>query len=227
MIVVLLLLIILVAAGLYSIGSKEIQYSEALDLTGIDAKVTADKYEKIEMGMSQEDVESIIGGKGKLMYEDEYRVEYSWPGEYYSEGSEHFRLDTAFSKKDNTLIMIDADNIVFGEKAKEYEDMQKSEDFSGLNTVVIKKQQLKRLEENMSYIEVSSVMGGEGIKAAERTIIQTRGSDQFRNYEKRTFITYAWKSISKEDQKPYGIDLTFEDDKLMWLPIWALSPDID
>ena len=79
----------------------------------------------------------------------------------------------------------------------------------------------------MSYIEVSSVMGGEGIKVAERTIIQTRGSDQFRNYETRTFITYAWKSISKEDQKPYGIDLTFEDDKLMWLPIWALSPDIE
>lgn len=226
MILVAVLIPIGILAALYRIGTEDMEYHEALDLTDIDSNITADEFARIEMGMSLEEVESIIGGKGKIMYEDSNRIECSWPGEYYVADSEHFRFDTVFSKSDNALYTFEEDDIVFGETARKYEDMHRADDFSEIATV-IKKRQLKRLDEDMSYNEVASALGGTGTKISEKTTVETKGGSQFRNYETRKYVTYAWKGINKNDGKEQRIDLTFADDKLMWSPMWLFSPKIE
>jgi len=180
----------------------------------VEARVSPEEFEKIELGMTLDEVEEIIGGKGRKMYESDYSIEYGWPGEYYVDEPFDYRLDATFRKEDKTLFSIEEDDIVFGEKAREFDDIQKDQDYSKLDVPVVRKKQLKRLEEGMSYSEVASILGGDGVQISERRDINSRGSEPNRETEVSIHASYVWKCIRKKDGGEWIVVLGFRDGEL-------------
>lgn len=190
------------------------KYSEKNNLAEVEATVTPEEFEKIQMGMTREEVEEIIGGKGKVMYESEFTIEYAWPGEYYIDEEYDLRLTASFDRKQNALDELDEDNIIFGKERRAFKDMQNSHDYSNLKTPIVKRKQLERLEEGMSYSEVTSILGGDGMKCSERRNIRDIGRPEYPEIEKETDIEYAWKCIEKKTKKEWYVSLDFKDGEL-------------
>ena len=187
---------------------------EEYSLVDVEARISPEEFEKIELGMTLDEVEEIIGGKGRKMYESDYSIEYGWPGEYYVDEPFDYRLDATFRKEDKTLFSIEEDDIVFGEKAREFDDIQKDQDYSKLDVPVVRKKQLKRLEEGMSYSEVASILGGNGVQISERRDINSRGSEPNRETEVSIHASYVWKCIRKKDGGEWIVVLGFRDGEL-------------
>lgn len=195
------------------------QIEEEYSLKEVKEVVTAEECEKIEMGMSLEEVEEIIGGKGKMSYESEYSIEYTWPGEYYDEEDLFdYILRVTFDKNENRLHVMDEKNIIFGKEAREYDDMHKNQDFSGLDAPTVTSRQLSRLEEGMSYSEVASILGGDGMKVSEGKYIRSTGSLEYPVYETSVSTDYAWGCVRKKEDKLWAITLGFDDNELSYIP---------
>ena len=193
------------------------QIREEYSLKDVKAVVTAEECEKIKMGMSIEEVEEIIGGKGKMSYESEYSIEYTWPGEYYDdEDIFSYTLRATFDRKENRMDVMDEDNILLGKEAREYDDMHKNQDFSELDVPTVTSRQLSRLEEGMSYSEVASILGGDGKKVSEEKTIRSMGSPEYPDYETSVSTEYAWKCVRKEGDKEWSMGLHFNDDELSY-----------
>lgn len=188
--------------------------TEENSLADVEARVTPEEFEKIQMDMTLEEVENIIGGKGKVMYESEYSIEYGWPGEYYIDEPFDYRIDATFRKEDNTLSSLDENNVVFGKQAREYDEIMKKRDYSALDVPIVKKNQLNRLEEGMSYSEVASILGGDGSKISERRYINSRGSADYREIEESVHSSYVWKCIRRRNGEEWIVILGFDDGEL-------------
>lgn len=188
--------------------------TEENSLADVEATITPEEFEKIKIDMTLEEVEKIIGGKGKVMYESEYSIEYGWPGEYYEGDPFDYRMDATFRKEDKTLSSIDENNVVFGEQARKCDEILDKRDYAALNAPVVKKKQLKRLEEGMSYSEVASILGGDGVQTSESRYIHSKGSKGYREADESVHSSYVWKCIRKKDGEEWIVPLSFNDGEL-------------
>ena len=188
--------------------------TEENSLADVEATITPEEFEKIKIDMTLDQVEKIIGGKGKVMYESENLIEYGWPGEYYENEPFDFRLDATFRKEDKTLSSIDESNVVFGKQARKYGNILKKQDYAALDAPIVKKNQTNRLEKGMSYSEVASILGGDGVQTSESRYIHSKGSKGYREVDESVHEMYVWKCIRKKDGEEWIVPLSFENGEL-------------
>lgn len=134
-------------------GTKAV---EDTSLTEVEDTITPDEYNSIELGMNLEQVEDIIGCKGKEIYDSSY----NWPGEYYDpEDPWDFYAQMRFNE--GKLTEKKEYDILDGEEISKVREIAEK-DPGKLDAPFVTARQLKQLEEGMPYEEVISILGGEG-----------------------------------------------------------------
>ncbi|AXI29486.1 hypothetical protein CIB87_10865 [Priestia megaterium] len=149
-----------------------------------DGVLTKEKFEQIKDGMTYEEVVKIIGSEGELLSESGekgtslYTVMYS------------FEADGSFGA--NSSMMFQGNKL-----------MNKSQFGLGSNSdVTITKSEFDKIQNNMSYEEVSKIVGGEGEVASE-------------SGEKGTSLHTIMISYTGEGDLGANASLMFQGDKLM------------
>ncbi|MEK4718164.1 DUF3862 domain-containing protein [Priestia sp. FSL W8-0524] len=149
-----------------------------------DGVLTKEKFEQIKDGMTYEEVVKIIGSKGELLSESGekgtslYTVMYS------------FKADGSFGA--NSSMMFQGNKL-----------MNKSQfGLGGNSDVTITKSEFDKIQNNMSYEEVSKIVGGEGEVASE-------------SGEKGTSLHTVMISYTGEGDLGANASLMFQGDKLM------------
>ena len=204
----------------YKLDEKNHFYDR--DLTGWKTVASPEVLEKIDIGMTYEEVRDIVGGEGKLteedLYPNSYYCTYSWPGEYYA-GDYHGRLDVRFSSYSHdgdpkaitpTANHILEDGIVDGEEIHGTQEIHEAYDWEKLDTVLVKKKQFKKISEGMNYEQVCEIFGGPGKLARSSLSI----------FENETYTSkeYYWKAKCG-DMYTY-VYLDFDDGIIKYLSEW-------
>lgn len=222
-IIIAVCIVLLLIGGVFGANIFFKSYTNRLisegSLSDVKATVSVEEYEKIKLRMTQDEVEKIIGGKGKVTRENDFKIEYSWPGEYYVDGMySGFCLSAEFDKETGLLDEIEEDNIVLGESSRKYYDLIINGEASKLDAPTVTKKQLKRLEKGMSPAKVASILGGEGVKTSQTTTTRTYLGDDPSEVTTTVITNYTWKCILTKDDSVMTADLTFFDDELEFLP---------
>ena len=171
---------------------SEVRYEKRMqrhDLTGWETVITPEAYGQLDIGMTYEEVRDIVGGDGKVTDEDDYSIIYAWPGEYYSE--QHKCLVSVEFEKDRyaddgisppVVDAIDEESVVNGKEI--YETDRKIEDsrYSDIDTPVVTKEQVLKLNEGMSYEQVCGIFGGEGELCRSTTWKYATRVTEYREY---------------------------------------------
>lgn len=149
-----------------------------------DGVLTKEKFEQIKDGMTYEEVVKIIGSEGELLSESGekgtslYTVMYS------------FEADGSFGA--NSSMMFQGNKL-----------MNKSQfGLGGNSDVTITKSEFDKIQNNMSYEEVSKIVGGEGEVSSE-------------SGEKGTSLHTIMISYTGEGDLGANASLMFQGDKLM------------
>ncbi|MDP1383004.1 DUF3862 domain-containing protein [Priestia megaterium] len=160
--------------------NSDTKTTEATD----DGVLTKEKFEQIKDGMTYEEVVKIIGSEGELLSESGekgtslYTVMYS------------FKADGSFGA--NSSMMFQGGKL-----------MNKSQfGLGGNSDVTITKSEFDKIQNNMSYEEVSKIVGGEGEVASE-------------SGEKGTSLHTIMISYTGEGDLGANASLMFQGDKLM------------
>jgi len=160
--------------------NSDTKTTEATD----DGVLTKEKFEQIKDGMTYEEVVKIIGSEGELLSESGekgtslYTVIYS------------FKADGSFGA--NSSMMFQGGKL-----------MNKSQfGLGGNSDVTITKSEFDKIQNNMSYEEVSKIVGGEGEVASE-------------SGEKGTSLHTIMISYTGEGDLGANASLMFQGDKLM------------
>ena len=155
-------IVIAVTANFISMKKYEMR-EKARDLTGWETVVSPEAYEKLDIGMSYEEIAGIIGGEGKKVEDSKYVTRYMWPGEYYANRefgylSVDFYRDGNAGTEELKADYIEEKDILDG--AETYETYMKIYDFdyAGIDAPVVTKKQVSQISEGMSYEKAGVIM---------------------------------------------------------------------
>ena len=189
------------------------------DLSGWEVTVTPEEFEKVDIGMTYEEVRDIIGGDGKKIEDDKYRVTYSWPGEYYI-NRYHGLLEISFNKHHYdsdtnvpTVDIINEDEIVDGREAYETFKIMEEFRFEELDTPIVTQEQVSKITEGMSYEKVCEILQSEGRIYESSTWMTSSNMDKI--------TTYVWRC--KHDGRDYYFELDFYDGIIKYLYEWRIE----
>lgn len=219
--VLLLAAVVIIAIVSGYIERKQYEIIESRrDLSDWDETVTAEEFEKLDIGMTYEEVKDIIGGDGKLIEDREYGTEYAWPGEYYQD-KYHGVLSLYFSKnrygddKDEPpkVETISESEIVDGKETSETYKLINEYKASEIDTPVVTKEQAEKIEERMTYEEVCEILGSPGKMYRSSTNIYS--TSKYKN------TSYVWKT--KNNGQDDYMDLSFDNDILAYYSDWKVK----
>lgn len=166
------------------VTNSETETSEETTKSADDGVLTKEKFEQIKDGMTYEEVVKIIGSEGEILSESGekgtslYTVMYS------------FEADGSFGA--NSSMMFQGGKL-----------MNKSQfGLGGNSDVTITKSEFDKIQNNMSYEEVSKIVGGEGEVASE-------------SGEKGTSLHTIMISYTGEGDLGANASFMFQGDKLM------------
>lgn len=218
-----MMIAILIVIGIISGAVDEAKYRDyekKRDLSDWEETVTPEEFEKLEMGMTYEEVKEIIGGEGKMIEKEKYWHTYRWPGEYYVDmyfGYVELRFDTntygVNKGKPPMLEEIDEREIVHGAECHDtYIKMQDGK-YSELGTEYVTRAQLEKIEAGMSYEQVCEAIGAEGKHYRSSTWVRENRTDRRDEY--------VWKT--KRGDWDNDFSQSFEDGVVKELPSWELD----
>lgn len=214
------LMIVIAFIGVRIEDHKYREYERKRDLSGWEVTVTPEIYEKIDLGMTYEEVKEIIGGDGKMIEDDKYGTDYYWPGEYYVPRF-HGYLNLYFSKNNYgeykgaapTLSTIRESEIIDGAETIDTYNAIDNFDYSKIDTPIITKEQVMKLTEGMTYDKACEVLGGEG-----KMYLSTSWKHaSYENVEK----SYVWRC--KHNERDYYFELQFDDGIIKYLWDWRVD----
>lgn len=218
-----MMIAILIVIGVISGAVDEARYREyerRRDLSDWEETVTPDEFEKLEMGMTYEEVKEVIGGEGKLIEEEKYWITYRWPGEYYVDrnfGYLELRFDTnrygINEGKPPMLEDIDEREVVHGAETQETYKKIQTGHYSSIGTEYVTRAQLEKIEAGMNYEQVCEAIGTEGKHYRSSTWIRPNRTD--------VRDEYVWKC--KEGDWDDYYSQSFEDGVVKELSTWKLE----
>ena len=209
-------IVIAVTANFISMKKYEMR-EKARDLTGWETVVSPEAYEKLDIGMSYEEIAGIIGGEGKKVEDSKYVTRYMWPGEYYANRefgylSVDFYRDGNAGTEELKADYIEEKDILDG--AETYETYMKIYDFdyADIDAPLVTKKQVSQISEGMSYEKVCAVLG-EGKLCRSSTITDAYASNRYE--------TYVWRCRYSGDDSEY--ELRFENGILKYYSDWMID----
>ena len=215
-----IILIVIGAIGGYISDKKYERYEKLRDLTGWEETVTPEELDKIELGMTYEEVKEVIGGEGKLIEKEHYWITYRWPGEYYIDryfGYLELRFDTNTygenEGKPPMLEEIDEREIRNGEEAYNTYKVMESGKYENLGTEIVTRSQLEKIDLGMTYEEVCEAIGAEGKHYRSTSWIRENRADKKDEY--------VWKC--KDGDWYHYFSQSFEDGVVKEKPTWQLD----
>ena len=214
-----ILFVIGIIAGVVD-EAKYKEYERKRDLSDWEETITPEEFEKLEMGMTYDEVKEVIGGEGKMIEKEKYWHTYRWPGEYYVDrysGYVELRFDTntygTNKGKPPMLEEIDEREVVHGEETHDtYKKIEEGK-YSAIDTEYVTRAQLEKIEQGMNYEQVCEAIGTEGRHYRSSTWIRTNRTD------KRD--EYVWKC--KEGDWDNYYSQSFEDGIVKELSSWKLE----
>lgn len=212
-----ILVVIALIAGY--ISDTQFERREKLrDLSGWETVVTKENFEKLEVGMSYDEIVEIVGGPGKKIEEDKYKIRYAWPGEYYVD-QRHGLFTVDFYKynynEDKDFIpadSIDEDSILDGAEVYETYKLYSEGRYTEIDTPIVKKEQVEKITEGMTYEMVTEILGEGKLYESE----SWRGY-----YGTTTYKNYIWRC--KYRDRDFYFDLRFEDGVLRYYSDWRVE----
>ena len=196
------------------------QYQKRIDLSDWEETVTPEEFEKIQIGMTYEEVKEAVGGDGKLIEDEKYWIEYRWPGEYYVdkyEGYVEVQFDThTYGDLEGTPPTVESiveNEVVHGKETFETRNLINERNYSALETEYVTRTQLSKIEAGMTYEEVCEVLESEGKCYRSRCYKRESRTD--------TTEEYVWKC--KNSGYDDYFSQTFEDGVVKELPTWKLD----
>ncbi len=218
-----MMIAILIVIGIISGAADEARYREyerKRDLSGWEETVTPEEFEKIEIGMTYEEVKEVIGGDGKMIEKEKYWHTYRWPGDYYVDknfGYLELRFDTntygVNEGKPPMLEEIDEREIVHGADCHDTYIKLQDGKYSELDTEYVTRAQLEKIEAGMSYEQVCEAIGAEGKHYRSSTWIRENRTDRRDEY--------VWKT--KRGDWDNDFSQSFEDGVVKEIPSWELD----
>ena len=164
---------------------------EAEKFQKMSSRVTVTVFDKIEKGMTYNDVVKIIGEDGIKSYHGTGFTEYSWPGEYYGKiDSLDPKLILAFDDDTDTVENIEEINIVDGKEIYENEKSHREAKTS------LSEEEIQNIPEAASYETVCEIMGCEGVLV---TSMQSYGS---------VHKSYCWRYLDDNQYKEAYLSFT-------------------
>lgn len=138
-------------------------FRERNSLADVKDTITPEEYQSIALGTPMREAIEIIGGSlGKHTYGN--FASWKWPGEYYSDET-HFDsyAQLGFGGEESKLMEKEEHNIIDQEQVQLFRNL--GEEYEKIESPTVKLRQILRVEEGMSYNEVTGMMGGEGMLA--------------------------------------------------------------
>ena len=183
-------------------------------LADVKDQITIEEYNSIELGMSKEEVVSIIGCEGKEVYDRNYR----WPGIYYDDERRHQSYAEMDFNEEGELTKKEEQDIL------EAEEIQKTralipDNAAKIESPLVTARQLERLEDGMEYNEVVSILGGEGM------LISSSSLDWVHNGYEKGPSDYVYKCKSKG--KDYYVSIVIKNNRLYFKPDRVIIDSID
>ena len=209
-------IIIAVSANYISMKKYEMR-EKARDLTGWETTISPEAFEKLDVGMTYEEIVGIVGGEGKRVENSKYVTSYMWPGEYYANREFCYVTVDFYNDGDAGSGPLRADYIEekdLLDGAETYDTYMKTYDFEydGIDAPVVTKKQVSGISEGMSYEKVCEVLG-EGKLCRSSTVIDAYGTDRYE--------TYVWRCRSSGDDFYY--ELRFENGILKYYSDWMMD----
>lgn len=189
-----LILVVFALIMAFSPGSREKARDENSPetyeerISAMTSRVTPEQYEKLDFGMSYEEVVALLGEEGAGRYSDEY----VWPGEYFDRAEYTYdapRVELRFGHTQK-VIEIKEYNVLDG--AEIYNTKKADEE-----ELILDDEKLSSLRARMSYAEIAEIIGRDGV------LIESY-SDKTGNETK----TYRWKYYDGNESSSYEKDLT-------------------
>ena len=190
------------------------------DLSGWDTVITKDAFEKIDVGMSYDEMEEIIGGPGKIIENDKYKIRYAWPGEYYVDQYhglvivDFYKYDYDEKKKTIPASSIREMDILSGEETFETYKLYKERKFSEIDTPKVSKEQVEKLHEGLNYEQVSEILG-------EGKLYET--DSWISDYDSMSHKSYIWRCKHKNIDSDFYFYLRFDDGILKYYSDWMVE----
>lgn len=153
-------ILLLLALVWYFFFPKMIHFNP--NLNNMSVKVSEEEFEKIEIGMTYDEVCEIVGGKGKL-YElfgrgIDGNTYYAWPGDANKKNSFHSHMTVSFNNRTKKADWIDADNIKDVDKIYKGDQLW---DYAG--ETIVDDVENPPIKNGMTYEEVVKALGREGV----------------------------------------------------------------
>jgi len=201
-IIIVVIIAVFMGARLY-INIKANRILKNDSLMDVEATVTAEEYDRLNIGMKRDKVIRIIGGPGKA---DDYSER--WPGIYY-DNDKYDRYDSCVELKFNDngeLHQKREHSITDAEELEAVKQIMASSP-GDIDAPLVTREQLVKVEEGMTLDEVSAVLGGNGVLSS------TSSSETYYGYEKE-LSTYVWRC--RRHGKDDYIEIGFWNNRVAW-----------
>ena len=190
------------------------------DLSGWNTVVSKEDFEKIDVGMSYDEIVEIVGGPGKKIENDKYSIVYAWPGEDYVDPYHGlFTVDFYKYNYDEKKGYIPAESIremdmLLGEETYGAYKLYKEDRYSEIDTSFVTKEQVEKITEGMNYEQVCEILGEGKLYESESRVT---------DYYTVSHKNYLWRCKYRDLDFDFYFDLRFEDGILKYYSDWKVS----
>ena len=188
------------------------------DLSKWETVVSKSDFEKIDVGMTYDEIVEIVGGPGKKVEDDKYRIAYMWPGEYYIDSFqgcfevEFSKYDLEKKKNETPASMIRERGMIDGAETFEMYKAVRDGRFAEIDTEIVTKSQVEKISEGMSYEKVCEILGDGKLFESESWV---------NSYDSTNYKTYVWRCTYQEED--FCFQLRFENGILKYLSEWMVN----